>query len=370
MGEIETKESGTHAGAGDADGLSSWFTGEQAGPRHSAHSVLLQSGADIRAVVDSGLLAPGALVFSTAVSDLPADGGLRLVEVEGGVDHSGDELVMSGSLYVQVFDYGSLPYLSVAGPTVIRVTCPEDHEAFLADADRAVQEGVWAEGFIHPSVQLADLTTLASPTKSTGLGRLYVTAEGQVRTGVGGQDLGAVGAGADAVRAALDAYGADPSLGSVVPRDTLHTGAAERPWLARYAHALEVRRRLSPKYGTDLRVSGFGGRFAAGLPALPVESAGQPLLVEARGDVFAVHPDGYRLFRLGRSSACLLEVFAALGAADTPGAADTRDAVAEAAAVAGRLLDIPADDALDAYTAVKAQLDGAGTARVTTGGDA
>ncbi|QIB45418.1 daptide biosynthesis RiPP recognition protein [Streptomyces aureoverticillatus] len=358
----ESKESAELTEAGAADQLSAWFAGEHAGPRPAASSVLVQAGGDVRAVVDAGVLDPGACVFASASADLPEGGDLRAVEVEGGVEHSGDELVMTGSLYVQVFDYGSLPYLSVAGPTVVRVTGPEDYAAFLDDADRAVNDGVWPEGLTHPSVQLADLATLASPTKATGLGRLYITAQGQVRTGVGGQDLGHVTAGAEALRAALDAFAGDPSLGSVVPQDVLRAGAAERPWLGRYAKALEVRRRLAPKYGTDMRVSGFGCRFTDGLPALPGESTGQVLLVEALGDILAVRTDDYRLFKLGKGSACLLEVFCALGATSAP------DAASDAATAAGSLLGMTADQALDAYATVTARLGLAGPHDVTTGG--
>ncbi len=363
-----------------AEQLSAWFAGEVAGARTAAHSVLVQSGGDVRAVVESGLLAPGACVFAADAhvvaagpAELPEGGGPRAVEVEGGVEYSGDELVMSGNLYVQVFDYGSLPYLSVAGPTVVRVTGPEDHEAFLDDADRALRDGVWSEGLAHPSVQLADLTTLVSPTKDTGLGRLYVTADGQVRTGVGGQDLGPVTAGSEALRAALDAGAGDPSLGSVVPDDVLRAGAAERPWLGRYAKALEVRRRLAPKYGTDVRVSGFGGRFTEGLPAHPVESADEVLLVEVLGDFLAVRTHDYRLFRLGKGSARLLEIFSALGATSPLGATSSPDAAnstdaAHAAATAARLLDMTDDEARDAHAALTARLGLAGAPAATTGG--
>ncbi|WJV47447.1 daptide biosynthesis RiPP recognition protein [Streptomyces flavofungini] len=361
MGDTAVKEYAELTEAGAAEQLSAWFTGEVAGARPAAQSVLVQSGGDVRALVDGGLLAPDAYVFA-APADLPEADGLRTVEVEGGVEYSGDELVMSGNLYVQVFDYGSLPYLSVAGPTVVRVTGPEDHQAFLDDADRAVRDGVWSEGLAHPSVQLADLATLVRPTKDTGLGRLYVTTGGQVRTGVGGQDLGHVTAGAEALRAALDACAGDPSLGSVVPGDVLRSGAAERPWLERYAKALEVRRRLAPKYGTDIRVSGFGGRFTDELPAHPVESAREVLLVEALGDFLAVRTDDYRLFRLGKGSARLLEVFCALGAASSP------DAASRAAATAGRLLGMTDDQARDAHAAITARLDLTDAPDATTGG--
>ncbi|MFE9631879.1 daptide biosynthesis RiPP recognition protein [Streptomyces sp. NPDC006463] len=346
----EIEEGVNFSGAEDAERLSSWFVGEGAELQPLAHAVLVQPGGDVAALVQSDLLAPGATVFADASPSLAEETGVRFVAVEGGAEHAGDELIISGSLYVQVFDYGSLAYLSVAGPTVVRMTCTEDYEAFLEDADRAVQEGVWAEALGHPSVQLADLDALASPLRAVGLGRLYLTAEGRLRTSVGGQDLGHVSAGAETVRAAAQAFGGDPSLGAVVPAPLLRSGAAERPWLRRYLHALEVKRRLVEKFGPDMRISGFGGRFTSGLVALPVEAADRPLLVEAQGEIFAVRTDDFRLFRLGRGSACLFEVFSALCTEDT---AESRG---RAAAVAGPLLGITAEEALRAYADVEAKM--------------
>ncbi|MFE9373209.1 daptide biosynthesis RiPP recognition protein [Streptomyces sp. NPDC006711] len=355
MEDIETKDSRCRKETENAVRLSSWFAGEEGAPAAAAHSILVQSGGDVRAVLNAGLAASGAHVFSDAPSCAVEGADIQHVTVEGEVELSGDELIVSGNLYVQVFDYGSLPYLSVAGPTVVRMTCPEDYEAFLADADRAVREGDWAEGLAHPSVQLADVRTLAAPDQDTGLGRLYITSDGQVRTGIGGAGLGAVGAGATAVQAALDTYAGDPSLDSVVPRQLLSAGAAERPWLGRYVRALDVRRRLARKHGTDIRVSGFGGRFTPELPSRPVEAADQPLLLEISGDTYAVRAGDCRLFRMGRGSARLLEVFSTLRTAGTTDVT-AEAAMDEAAARAGRLLGIPADEALRAYAAVAAHL--------------
>ncbi|MEV0449773.1 daptide biosynthesis RiPP recognition protein [Streptomyces sp. NPDC050600] len=333
---------------GRADRLSAWFSGDDtAGAR--AEAVLVQSGGDLRTLAASGLCAPGAQVFSDGPAEDLDGTGLRHVPVEGGVEHAGDELILSGGLYVQVFDYGSLPFLSVAGPTVVRVMSPEDHDAFLDDADRAVQEGAWPEGLAHASVQLADVGTLVAPARRAALGRLFVTAGGQVRTGVGGADLGAVEQGPDALLSVLADHGGDPSLDAVVPRERTVAAATARPWLERYARALDIRRRLTPKWGPDIRISGFGGRFTPGPAALPVEDATHPLLVRTADAAYAVPSAGNRMFRLGTGAALLLEVFAT--ASDGTG-------TAEAAERAGQLLDIAPTEALEAYHGVVAGLAG------------
>ncbi|MEV7024528.1 daptide biosynthesis RiPP recognition protein [Kitasatospora sp. NPDC093558] len=293
-------------GSEEAARLCAWFAGGGAVGGPSSQDVLVEPGGDPSAVVSAGLLAPGAWLFA---ADAPGSHPeVFQVAIDGGLEHPGDELVVADELCVQILCYCSLPRLSIAGPTVVRIACAEDHAAFLADADRAAYDGVWAAALAHIAVQLADVGTLAAPDRSPDAGRLYVTADGMVRTGVGGSDLARVEDGADAVAAALAAQGGDPALDAAVERSALLTGAALRPWLGRYLQAVEVRRRL----GGDTAVSGFGMRFTPGLPTAPVDDPTAPILIEHAGTAYAVGLDGSRLFRLERDAARLLEVYAVL----------------------------------------------------------
>jgi hypothetical protein len=312
----------------EAARLCAWFAGGSAVAGGSSGDVLVEPGGDPDAVLAAGLLPSGGRLFAASAPTRPSP--VVRIAVEGGLEHPGDELVLAGELYVQTFDYGSLPYLSIAGPTVVRITCAEDHAAFLADADLAAERGVWVEALSHAAVQLADAATLAAPDRWPGTGRLYVTAAGAVRTGVGGSDLARVEDGAAALAGALAAHGGDPTLDAVVERSVLLAGAAARPWLGRYLRAVEVRRCLSGRFGGPTAVSGFGMRLTAGLPTVPVEAPDAPLIVENGGTAYAVMNGGTRLFRLGRDAARLLEVFAALGPEGRDGAA----------AEAARLFDI------------------------------
>ena len=123
---------------------------------------------------------------------LPAGPGTWL-GVAGAFDEPGDELEVTPELWVQTIDYQSLPYLGVAGPTVVRLLSGEDAHAFLRDVELLAGGGV-PEALLHPMVELGDRCALrGEPCTSTGVGRLHVDAEGQVRTAPRGQVLGAVG---------------------------------------------------------------------------------------------------------------------------------------------------------------------------------
>ncbi|MFF3110445.1 daptide biosynthesis RiPP recognition protein [Kitasatospora sp. NPDC057904] len=329
------------------DRLCEWFAGDTAPDRRNPGGVLVEPGGDVDPVLAAGLVAPGAWLFAE-----DADGGgtgVPGISVGGGLAHPGDELSVADEVYVQTFDYCSLPYLSIAGPTVVRITGEADHAAFLADADRAAHGGVWAAALGHSSVHPADIGALAAPARRPGTGRLYVTTDGTVRTGIGGSDLARVEDGAEAVAMALAAHGGDPTLDGVLERSVLLAGAASRPWLGRYLRALDVRRRLAGRFGGEPTVSGFGVRLTPGLPTAPVEAVDAPLITEHDGTCYAGPADGSRLFRLGRDSARLLEVFAVLDEAE------------QAAAEAARLFQVTPSRAAELHADLTARLGGSGS---------
>ncbi|MFB1048016.1 daptide biosynthesis RiPP recognition protein [Streptomyces chrestomyceticus] len=293
--------------------LGGWFSGSDMSSclPHGARIVVIQPGGDTATATAAGLVDSDTWLFSEHEPPLSCGGAVH-VPIAGGLELPGDELIVADDIYIQILDYSSLAYLSVAGPTAVRITCLEDLQAFLADADRAMCSGDWSEQLAHPSVQLADQAALADPGGRPSPQRVYVTAEGQVRTGIGGTDLAHIDAGAEAVAAALDSQETDSSLDAMIPHERLAQAAADRPWLARYLQALETRRRLTRRYGCGIAVSGFGTRFQPGLPKQPAEGAEAPLLLQLARDTYAVRTQDDRLFRLGRDAARLLEVFAVL----------------------------------------------------------
>ncbi|MGA5142232.1 daptide biosynthesis RiPP recognition protein [Streptomyces azureus] len=305
--------------------LERWLRGHYDAVSDTAFEVVAEAGADLPALAASGLLdADGVIFAEPGVADsLP----VPAVALEGSVLNCGDDLVVGGEFHIQVFDYVALGFVALVGPTVVRITGEDDLTAFLADADLAVSDGSLPQWLLNPGVVLADAPALAGMAP-TGVARLYVTADGMVRTAPGGADLAPLRDGAAAIRAAVATHATDPSLDGVLPSRTLERARAERPWLPRYLQALDAVRALSRVAGGPVRISGFGMRLCPQAPAEPVESAALPLIARADdGTCFLLYPNGGRAFKVGQDVAILVEAKIACG--------DQRQADAVAAAALG-----------------------------------
>jgi len=118
------------------------------------------------------------------------------VRYRGALSEPGDEIQVGDDFWLQVTDYSSLRYLSISGPTVVRMYTPEDVHAYLADVRQARATGRLPEFLLHPIVELADrcLISGGTPCTTNGLGgRLYVAADRTVRTMPGGRIIGEIG---------------------------------------------------------------------------------------------------------------------------------------------------------------------------------
>ncbi|WP_051837632.1 daptide biosynthesis RiPP recognition protein [Streptomyces sp. NRRL WC-3742] len=281
--------------------LQRWVSGCYPGPRDTALEIVAEPGADLGPLLGSGLVTEDTWIFAdrdtaagladaTPATVIPTDGSFR---------YSGDEIVLADEIYIQVFDYSSIGFLTVAGPTVVRITGDEDLAAFLADADRAVAEGVFPEQLAHPSVQLADLTALAASEVLGGVSRLHLDVDGTLRTGPGAP------AGAEAPEAVA-------ALDGVLTPGLLAEAHAERPWLARYVRALDAVRRLNSRRPGSVQVSGFGVRFCDGLPAGPVEDVDAPLAVAVDGRPHLLLGAELRMFRVNREAAVVFDAYNAV----------------------------------------------------------
>jgi hypothetical protein len=284
--------------------LHRWFTGSYGEAHDAAMEVVAEPGADLPALAASGLLDTEALLFAEpgAAAGFPVPS----VSLDGSVLNCGDELTVMDELFIQVYDYISLGFIAVVGPTVLRITGEDDLAAFLAEADQAASGGGLPSWLVHPSVTLADVPALSGAAQA-GLARLYVTADGMVRTAPGGADLARLADGAAAVRTALAAHAADPSLNGVLPPGLLGRAHAERPWLARYLRALDAARSLQRVVPAPIQISGFGMRLCPQVPNEPLESADDPMIALAGDGTCYLLCQGRRVFKLGTDAAKLVE---------------------------------------------------------------
>ncbi|MFD6421999.1 daptide biosynthesis RiPP recognition protein [Streptomyces sp. NPDC060198] len=321
--------------------LRSWVTGRRLlgdTPGGGTATVVLEDAAHLPALLASDVVGPRSLVLvprgdadfaepggTRDTGETPGEGdgsthgsGAVVVGFEGSLSEPGGDASIGGALFLQVQDYGTSPYMSLLGTTLVRVAGEADFEAFLADADRARLEGEFAAFAVSPAVQLADLPALGSGESGDGPGtRLWVAADGGVSVSPQGARLGTVGDSAAALDArwaeltAEDATGAPLSLTTAVPEGVRAAQTAERPWLARYMAALDVLRDLHVHGVTDVRVSGFGGRLVPSLESVDgprdADDPRAPFLAWTPEAAYVRVPGHDRTFRLGRPAAGVAE---------------------------------------------------------------
>ncbi|QKW10975.1 hypothetical protein HUT18_18130 [Streptomyces sp. NA04227] len=314
--------------------LASWGTGS-ALPRPEgatgSATVVLESPAHLDQLLASDLAGPGTLVLvpgdQEAEGQDPAAAPLVL-GYQGSLVEPGDEMSLGDAFFLQTQDYATSQYMSVIGPTLIRITEPGDFEAFLADADAAHDKGEFPAHVSEPVVRLADLSALGAGTGADGpRTRLYVNADGQVSTAPGGIPLGGLDSGLDALDAQwrdLNSRSLQPcsvALSAAVPDEDRTAQLTARPWLGRYLAVLDALRELRTRGVTGLKVSGFGGRLDPALDEVTVPAdtdRALPLLLWSEDKAYVHVAETGRFFQLDLRAAKVAEALLVHG---EPGAA-------------------------------------------------
>ncbi|MER5417983.1 daptide biosynthesis RiPP recognition protein [Streptomyces virginiae] len=295
-------------------------------------TLVLADPAHIPAVISAGLVGPRTLLLAPG----DATGVLApAVGYDGSLAEAGDEFSNGQDFFLQTHAYAASPFMTVFGPTVVRVFDQSDFEAFLADADRALVDGVFPEFLITSSVVLADpaaLTGAHAPADGPAL-RLYVDRDGQVSTSPTGAVLGTVHDSLDTLteRFARTGPGA-AALEVAVPAEAREAALLARPFLPRYLEAVAALCSLMARGVTGLRVSGFGSRLTPGLAAAGADLADPTLPLVVYGDQDAYVVVGSRLFSVERQTAQALEcLLATSGETGDLVTADQLDQLAELA---------------------------------------
>ncbi len=301
-------------------------------------TVVLEDAAHLEALLGSGVAGPGTVVL--VPGDEPSAEpvrheatGAEVVSWQGSLGEPGAEAGLHPDFYLQVQAYSITPYLSVLGPTLVRITEEADFQAYLDDAQQALDQGKFSEFLTHPAVQLGDLSALGGGPEGDGPGlRLYVAADGTVSVSPGGAPLGPVGTPRDelhgAWRESADALGALPDGVSRTER------LAARPRIGRYLAALGAVREAVTRGLEQPRVSGFGGRVDSALNDFAGphdQSATAPLLLWNDERALIHDPVDRRTVALSSDAALAAEALLVTGSAQEAARyadPDTVDAVA------------------------------------------
>lgn len=292
-------------------------------------TIVLEDSGLLGPVLESDLVAERTLIFVPAPqgSDVVRDlgpGRPGVVGYDGTFSEAGAEFVLGDDFYLQIQNYAISEYMSVVGPTLIRVGDETDLETYLADAERALREGIFPSFLTNPVIQMADLPALGAGPDGDGPAlRLYVRAAGEVSTSPHGRDLGMIDAGLAVLNerwTALNAESAQPCavcLGGVLDEADRAGALGARPWLPRYLAAVEAIRQVRARRGAEPRVSGFGGRLDPALPPLDEAADGRdatvPLLLWLDEEAFVYQPGSSRIFAMPLATARLAEVLLAYG---------------------------------------------------------
>ena len=297
--------------------------------------VLLESADQLGELLQTGLVGPGSTVFlpedhatttgtTAVVGSAPHEPKTeaQLVRYAGSAGEVGDELSLSDEFFLQIQAYGISEFMSVVGPTLVRVADESDFAAYLRDADKARADGVFPDFMMNPVVQLADVSALgAGPDGDGPAVRLAVAADGTLSTSTGGAPLGRLAL--DGMQQLSDTWrarnaGSDApcavSLGGVLEESARARELRLRPWLARYLAAANALRSTTARGIPGVRVSGFGGTLAAGLDDVPpVEDGQAPLVLWAPECAFVYDPKGHRTFQMNHRTATVLDVLITSG---------------------------------------------------------
>lgn len=232
-------------------------------------AIVLERADQLDAARKSGIVGKDSRVFVPGVYD-DLDGPI-ILGYDGSLSDPGGDVQVGVQFFVQTQDYGTSEYLSLIGATLVKIVDMSDFDAFLADADGAIETGTIPDFATHPMLRLCDSGSLGGTADVDGPKlRLYVDRDGAISTSTGGAKLGELGDSLDQLEETWEKLNADSTrpcsvaLGNTIDEQKRVSALDERPWLPRYHGALDAVRGLRLRdigEGADIRVSGFGGRL-------------------------------------------------------------------------------------------------------------
>ena len=253
------------------------------------------------------------------------------VEYEGDAAEPVGEISVGDDVFVQLQDYATAEYMSLIGPTILRLTSEVDLEVYLQDLDASVGEGRFPEYLIHPAVQLADPAGLRGVVVDDGVDvRLHLDRDGRWSTSACGSAIGSLGDGWDVLALSLAKVREQSdlpcpvALSKNIPEETRLAALRERPWAGYFLAAQAAVKNLTARHIENPLFSGFGGRLAPELQEWPTVSAAptslqaatSPILAwdDARAYFFA--PQTGRMVTMRLDSAVYVEALLTFGSLD------------------------------------------------------
>ncbi|MFK0007998.1 daptide biosynthesis RiPP recognition protein [Paenarthrobacter sp. NPDC090520] len=273
---------------------------------------------------------PGHVVFAENpahagyAKDLAVEGSVVLVVdgdaddpdivlVKGSFDEPGGELLVGGTLNLEIQDYVALPFVNLVGATVVRITGLEDQQAFFDDADEARSSG-------HFIVQLTEVNAVLSERGLLGghgslnrsLSRIHITADGTILNGPYGTVIGWAGDPLHDLRIKAVPLKPESAVASISDAAEMRAQLSDRPWIPRYLAALDAWKFILRDHHADTRLVGFGLSLYGATESHNHPLPGAPFILERHGEYRLLDTKTGRLFKIGADAATLIEAISNL----------------------------------------------------------
>ncbi len=237
-----------------------------------------------------------------------------IVRVSGSYDAAGEELLVDGSLSLEIQDYVAIPFVNLVGVTIVRITTEEDWQAFFDDAREAWTSGHFVQQLTEANAVLAERALLTGQNKEDRLlARLHIAWDGTVLNGPYGTMIGKVGDGLADLRVRSVSLRPESSVASASPSIHVHDLLAASPWIPRYLAALDAWKFIPREERAGTRLVGFGvSLYGCALNDGPPSAVAPFILVRGSQHTLLDASTG-RVFTIGADAAVIVEALSNMG---------------------------------------------------------
>ncbi len=236
-----------------------------------------------------------------------------VVPVSGFFDVVGEELLVAGSLSLEVQDYLAIPFISLMGVTVVRITTSEDWQAFFDDAEEARRSGHFVWQLTEVNAVFAERGLLdGGQSVGSPLARLHIASDGTVLSGPYGSTVGKAGDSLADIRTRCLALEPESALASVCDAEAVRDSLGARPWIPRYLAALDAWKFIPRDDRSKATIVGFGASVYGASPTDDLPSPRAPFIIHSDGQYTLLDTASGRTFRVGPDAAAIIEALSNL----------------------------------------------------------
>lgn len=241
-----------------------------------------------------------------------ADAGI--VPVTGTFNAAGEELLVDGTLSLEIQDYVAIPFVNLVGVTVVRITTEEDWQAFFDDAEEAIRSGNFVQQLTEVNAVLAERGLLSGAVRDNRLlTRLHITWDGSVRTGPYGTKIGRVGDSLPDIRVRGLSLRPESAVASVFYPWDIQDSLEAKPWIPRYLAALDAWKFIPREDRINTSLVGFGTSFYGATLEDGLPPADAPFILKSAAEQTLLDTKTGRLFKLGTDAAAIIEAVSNVG---------------------------------------------------------